>query len=596
VSAAVPLALIGLAWLIGEGGSASQRSEVSLILSTTVVVLGLQLFIGNSGIWSFGHVAFVSVGAYVTALLTLPTLYTALETPGLPSFLTAIGASPWAAVAITALLCASFGLLVGLPLMRTQTTAIPISTFAFLLVVYNVIANWAAVTGGDAGLTEIPTSGDIGGAALIAGLCVLVALAFKYSVVGYRLRASREDEVAARAIGVKVTRERLIAFALSAAICGVGGALAVQESGVLTPSTFYFQTTVTTLAMLVVGGSGSILGAVGGALAIGAVNEVLRELEEGANLFGLVRIGETPGLSAIGLGVILLVAIILIPEGLTRGREAGELLMPEGEAEPVEAERAGAFGERGRPTGGGRLEASGIAVSFAGLPALAGVDLELARGEMLGLIGPNGAGKTTLVNVLSGFHVPDRGQVSLDGREITLLSSAARARSGLARSFQGSLPFANLSALESVAVGALGVGARKSEAVRRAWRILAALGLKPEAARPAGLLPPGRRRLLGVARALATGPRYLLLDEPAAGLNDTECEELVEILRGVTEDFGCGILLIEHDMKVVMALCPRIQVLDAGQTVALGTAAEVREDPVVRTSYLGASYVESVDA
>jgi branched-chain amino acid transport system permease protein len=593
VTAVVPLCLIGLTWLVGMSGGGALRAEVSLILSTLVVVLGLQLFVGNSGIYSFGHVAFVSVGAYATALITLPALYRGLEVPDLPGFLAAVQVSPWTAVGAAGALCAAFALLVGIPLMRTSTLAIPISTFAFLLVVYNVIANWEALTAGDAGLTGIPTRDTLGPAALLAGVSVLVALLFKFSATGYRLRASGEDEVAARATGVRIGRERLLAFVLSAAMCGVGGALAVQQSGVLTPSTFYFATTVTTLTMLVVGGTGSVLGAVCGALAIGLVGELLREAEEGVSLFGLVRVGETPGLAAIGLGLILLLAIILMPEGLTRGREAGELRDAGGGARGGDGEPSAS-----RPIArtGGRLQARGVSVSFAGLGVLHSVDLDLGQGELLGLIGPNGAGKTTLVNVLSGFQRPGAGDVLLDGRRITTLSPAARARSGLARTFQSSLPFAHLTALESVAVGALACGRPKRDAGRAASRILALLGLGREADMEAGSLPPGRQRLLGVARALAAAPRYLLLDEPAAGMNDAESEELVTILSQVGDAFGCGMLLIEHDMKVVMDLCPRIQVLDAGTTVMIGTPEAVRADPRVIESYLGSAYAAVGDA
>ena len=166
--------------------------------------------------------------------------------------------------------------------MRTSTLAIPISTFAFLIVVYNVVANWDRVTGGSGGLVSIPTTTSVESAGLWAAAAVVVALAFKWSASGYRLQATREDEVAARSIGIRVMKERLIAFALSGALCGVGGALAVHQSGVLNPTTFYFGATVTTLTMLVVGGVRSVFGAVVGAIAVATVNEVLRGFEDGA--------------------------------------------------------------------------------------------------------------------------------------------------------------------------------------------------------------------------------------------------------------------------------------------------------------------------
>jgi branched-chain amino acid transport system ATP-binding protein len=224
------------------------------------------------------------------------------------------------------------------------------------------------------------------------------------------------------------------------------------------------------------------------------------------------------------------------------------------------------------------------------------VGLSLHPGEALGLIGPNGAGKTTLVNVLSGFQAPDAGSVLLDGAEVTGWSPPRLARAGLGRTFQAALPFAGLTVVESVAVGAMGVGVGRRRAVDIAANVLERLGLAEQAQNPAGLQPPGNQRLLGIARALATGPRYLLLDEPAAGLNDEECRALVPILREAIQDFGCAILLIEHDMNVVMDLCSKVQVLDDGETVAIGSPEEVQADPAVVEAYLGTSYIASAHA
>jgi branched-chain amino acid transport system permease protein len=595
VTIAVPLTLIASAWLVGIGASPSLQAEITLILCNLIVVLGLQLFIGNSGVYSFGHIAFASLGAYAAALLTLPPIFASLQTPGLPTFIADAQLSPLADVAVVATLTGLFAAIVGVPLMRTSTLAIPISTFAFLIVVYNVLANWDQMTAGSSGLVSIPRTTGVGTASLAAGLAALVALIFKFSAIGYRLQASRDDEVAARSIGVHVTRERLIAFALSAALCGVGAALAVHESGVLTPSSFYFGATVTTLTMLVLGGSRSVLGAVLGTLAVGTVNEALRGFEEGAHLFGLISIGATPGLSAIGLGLILLVTIAVLPEGLTGGREAGEFahLRRAGRNERLPAAKNVA---RSRQRVGGELRATGVSVAFSGLEVLRAVDLSLGTGEILGLIGPNGAGKTTLVNILSGFQRADAGAVALDGAAITSLSPAARARAGLARTFQNSLPFTHLTALEAVAAGAMGVGRSKRRSVQLAHAILDGLGLGEVAGCASGSLPPGPQRLLGIGRALATEPRYLLLDEPAAGLSEAEGDELIAILNAVREDFGCGLLLIEHDMNVVMDLCPRVQVLEEGRTLTVGPPAEVRSDPAVLECYLGTSYLAAAGA
>jgi branched-chain amino acid transport system permease protein len=598
----VPLGLIAIVALLGANGTPSFRDTVTLILCNLIVVIGLQVFVGNSGVYSFGQLGFATAGAYIAAFLTLPAAFALLQTPGLPHFIAAADLGPLPSTLIAAAVSGLLAIVVGLPLMRTSTLAIPISTFAFLIVVYNVMANWDRVTGGSSGLVSIPTTTSVESAALWAGAAVIVALAFKWSASGYRLQATREDEVAARSIGIGVMRERLIAFGISGLLCGVGGALAVHQSGVLNPTTFYFGATVTTMTMLVVGGARGVFGAVIGAIAIATVNELLRGVENGASLFGAISIGEAPGLAAIGLGLILLATMIAMPNGLSGGREAGELpwlrrLGSKASAPPA-PESNGAIAKRLpiERSPGGALRAEGISLAFAGLRVLREIDLSLGPGEALGLIGPNGAGKTTLVNVLSGFQEPDAGTVSLDGVDVTGRSPARLAHDGLGRTFQAALPFPHLSVLESVAVGAMGIGVGRRRAVAVAADVLGRLNLGELATLAAGSLPPGNQRLLGIARALAIQPRYLLLDEPAAGLNEAEREELVTILRNVLADFGCGILLIEHDMSTVMQLCSRVQVLDDGMTLRIGTPDEVQADPAVVQSYLGSSFLAAVDA
>jgi branched-chain amino acid transport system permease protein len=601
-SLVVPLALVVLTAVVGASGTPSFEGTVTLILCNLIIVLGLQVFIGNSGVYSFGQLGFAASGAYVAALLTIPATFTVLQTPELPKLIADAELGPLLSTLIAAVASGLLAAVVGWPLMRTSTLAIPISTFAFLIVAYNVLANWDPVTGGSSGLVSIPRTTGVESAGLWAGVAVVVALAFKWSASGYRLQATREDEVAARSIGIGVMRERLMAFTVSAMLCGIGGALAVQQSGTLSPETFYFAALVTTITMLVVGGARSVLGAVVGTLAVATVNELLRNFEEGANVVGLISIGATPGLAAIGLGLILLVAMVALPEGLSGGREAGEIgaIRRRLRARALSTSPAVAATNQARLRSArgsvGSLRAEGVSLAFSGLHVLRGVGLALHPGEALGLIGPNGAGKTTLVNVLSGFQAPDSGSVFLDGADVTSWSPPRLARAGLGRTFQAALPFAGLTVVESVAVGAMGVGVGRRRAVGIAADVLDRIGLSEQAQRPAGLQPPGSQRLLGIARTLATGPRYLLLDEPAAGLNDEGCRELVAILRAVIQDFGCAILLIEHDMNVVMDLCSQVQVLDDGETVAIGSPEEIQAHPAVVEAYLGTSYAAGAHA
>ena len=223
--------------------------------------------------------------------------------------------------------------------------------------------------------------------------------------------------------------------------------------------------------------------------------------------------------------------------------------------------------------------------------ALDEVTLELHRHEVVGLIGPNGAGKSTLVNVLSGFDTPTAGTVELDGRDVTRWRSHRRARAGLARTFQHSRSFRDLSVRENVEVAALGVGASARNARRRADELLQLLGLERPHAR-AGALAHGDERRLGVARALATDPAFVLMDEPAAGLPEAEVPEFATVVRSVRDDHGAGVLLIDHNMALVMGVCDRIQVLDQGRTLAGGTPAEIRENLDVAAAYLGEAGVE----
>jgi branched-chain amino acid transport system ATP-binding protein len=236
------------------------------------------------------------------------------------------------------------------------------------------------------------------------------------------------------------------------------------------------------------------------------------------------------------------------------------------------------------------LRATGVSRAFEGVAALQGVDLEVRRHEVVGLIGPNGAGKTTLVNCMTGFDLPDAGAVALDEREVTRWPVARRARAGLARTFQHGHLFKGLSVRENVEVAALGVGRSARAARRRAAELLALLGLEDRAADEAGSLPHGEEMKLGVARALATAPRYVLMDEPAAGLSDAEVPAFADVLRSVRDEHEAGVLVIDHHMALIMGVCDRVYVLDEGKVIAQGPPSKVRRDVQVAAAYLGAGH------
>ncbi len=240
---------------------------------------------------------------------------------------------------------------------------------------------------------------------------------------------------------------------------------------------------------------------------------------------------------------------------------------------------------------GGALRAASVSRAFAGVQALRDVTLELHRHEVVGLIGPNGAGKSTLVNVLSGFDSPDEGSVELEGQDITRWSPHRRGRNGLARTFQHSRSFRGLTVRENIEVAALGIGSRPSAARRRADDLLERLHLRPHEHAPAGSLSHGDERRLGVARALASEPAFVLLDEPAAGLPEAEVPDFAAVIRTVRDEHDAGVLLIDHNMALVMDVCDRIQVLDHGATLAEGTPVEIRANLDVAAAYLGESAV-----
>jgi branched-chain amino acid transport system ATP-binding protein len=238
------------------------------------------------------------------------------------------------------------------------------------------------------------------------------------------------------------------------------------------------------------------------------------------------------------------------------------------------------------------LRASAVSRSFAGVEALRDVTLGLERGEILGLIGPNGAGKSTLVNILSGFDVPSSGTIELEGRDITRWTPSRRGRAGLARTFQHSHAFRGLSVRENVEVAALGSGASPRTARATAADLLETLGLAAHGEATADTLAQGDERRLGVARALATSPRFVLLDEPAAGLPEAEVPLFADAVRALRDDRDAGVLLIDHNMGLIMEICDRIHVLDQGRTLAEGTPVDIRANLDVAAAYLGESAVQ----
>jgi branched-chain amino acid transport system permease protein len=353
-----------------------------------------------------------------------------------------------------------------------------------------------------------------------------------------------------------------------------------QFLGAFTPHDFYFDLAFTLLAMLIVGGMGSSLGALAGTALTTVLIEVARRFEGGGEVLGLA-VPPVFGLPQAMLAIGMLWVIWRRPHGLTGGNELN-MLARFGRAARVSSAARPEVHEH-RET----LTIESVTCRFGGLMALDSVACKLEPGVITGIIGPNGAGKTTLINVMSGHVRATTGAARLGRASLERGSPHRAARAGVARTFQNIRIFQRMSVLENVLVAALQVQPNLAAAERAAMRELERVGLADKAADIAGSLAYGLRRRLEIARALALEPHFLLLDEPAAGMNGAETAELVRMLEEVRRERHIGIVLVEHDMQMVMRLCARIVVLDHGKVIAMGTPDEIRGDPAVIEAYLG---------
>ena len=317
----VPLAMVGAIVLLAALGSPFIQRRVTLGLIDLVAVVGLYIFVGNSGVLSFGHVGFMAIGAYASALLTMRPATKAMFLPQLPDIIAHASLNPWLGGAVGAAAAGLFALLAGSVLMRLSGMAASIATFALLVIVYVVLGNWDAYTGGQRSLMGVPAVVGLWSAFAVGALALAVAFAYGETRSALALRASREDAVAAAGSGVSVYRRRLEAFVLSAVVSGMAGALMAHLLGSLRVDAFYLDLTFTILAMLVVGGSRSLAGAVVGTVVIMGLAEGLRALEAGIPVAGTLIIAAPAGLGDVLLALVMLLMIIFRPSGLMAGRE-----------------------------------------------------------------------------------------------------------------------------------------------------------------------------------------------------------------------------------------------------------------------------------
>lgn len=558
-----------------SGGPVTTTTNFLVLL---VAVLALSVYTGGSGILSFGHAAFMLLAAQISATLTMAPALKRSALPLVPTFLHEAQLGLVGALLIAVAMVALLAWLVGLPICRLAGSSAAIATLGLLIIANSVVIGSQGFTRGSQAMYGVPRLVDVPVALAFAVLAIVVARAYRDSMAGLKLRAVRENEPAALAVGIDPARERLLAWVLSGVLAALSGVLMAHFLTVFSPKEFYFDLTFAVIAMLVIGGMTSVSGAVLGAGLVTVMIEILRRLENGFDL-GPIAVPQFFGLTQVGLSLVILLTLYKRREGLLGHAE----LLPLRPRRPVASTR----GPQRAPAAA--LQVSDVSKAYGGVLAVDRVSFTLKTGEILGLIGPNGSGKTTLLGCIAGTHRATGGAVLLDGAEITALAPQQVARRGIGRTFQTIRLFANLTCLENV-VAAL---AERHRAWSRAaleaegQRLLEELKIGDLWSMPAGTLAYGQQRRLEIARALAIEPNFMLLDEPAAGMNEAESDDLLQILAWLVEQRGLGLVIVDHDLKLIMRLCPRILVLNKGQLIAEGAPSEIQRDAAVREAYLG---------
>ena len=590
------------------GGSAYSLSVMTSAGLYAILTLAVVVILGQAGQLSFGHSAFYGIGAYTAGLLA-----TKLSWPTLACLV--LGAFAAGAVA----------LIVGRPVLKLRYFYLALATIGLGQIVLVMVIQLRGVTGGPNGFAPIPPLRILGFSFqsslskyyLVWVIAILILFVVSRALkhrFGRALRAIATSELASDTLGVRTANWKLLAFVTSAVVCGLAGGLFAFIINAVSPNAFTFSAAVLPIVMMLVGGVGSAWGAIVGAVVMTWV------------VYGFTSIQH--GYSGVTYAVVMILLLIFFPAGLAlRPEQRAKVLswlrrgtavalstgaglvdradLPattvEDVSRPVCASVAPALDRGADAPREPLLRAEGLSVRFGGLKAADDVSLEVREGQIVALIGPNGAGKTTVFNAVSRLQRLTAGRVTFAGEDVTELTTAGTARLGLARTFQNLRIYSNMSVLENVLVGrhrhersgfwACGLGLpyqRREECASRdeAMAVLEFLGLADCAALPAASLPYGRQRLVEIARALASKPRMLLLDEPAAGMNGAERSHLVEQIARI-RDLGITVLLVEHDVELVMGISDHVYVLDHGKLIFNGAPQAVRRSECVIEAYLG---------
>jgi ABC-type branched-subunit amino acid transport system ATPase component/ABC-type branched-subunit amino acid transport system permease subunit len=543
-----------------------------------VLVSGLNLVVGFAGQIAIGWVALLTLGAYTTSVLA-----TGNVTPEFP---------PYLALTIAAVVGAMFGLIIGLPALRLRTFYFAITTLGFATIVTQVALAWQSVTGGGVGVPgpifPEPFSSQWGFYYFcfgLAAICTWMTANLAASRFGRALTAIRDAEVAAEASGISKPALLVPVFLFSGAVAAVSGGLFASLQSYITPDAFTLDLSVLFFIAILIGGRGSILGPVLGTILLTVLPELAAPLVAWSTFL---------------YAVLLLVIVLAIPGGIAelldfknrRPLASGRTIIPRPDLLKQLLDV---------PRDAGALTLEQVALSFGGVKAIDGLDLEIRAGQVHGLIGPNGSGKTTILNVISGYYVQQHGIVRHNGTALPVLARHRRAHLRIARTFQTPRIVGSASVVENVMIGGTidGKGTfvesllalpryRRDEAMLRATAMLAlaVVGLERLALVRADRLQHSELRFTEIARALMLRPGFLLLDEPAAGLSAEEIERLGALLLAIARA-GTGVLVVEHHPDLIFDICHHVTVLNLGKLLAAGTPAEIRSHREVVNAYLG---------